>query len=85
MVPVHYYDVDVFPFQQQRCDVVQPHGWRSRGPITMNDEGGRSGQIELGMARQVGVGQECTTGALFPGVQQQPNFDAGAKECMTNI
>lgn len=51
----------------------------------MNDEGGRSGQVELGMGRQVAVGQECTTGAIFPGVEQQSNSDAGANECVTEI
>lgn len=85
VVPVHYYEVNVFPGQQQLRDAVQPHRWRSRGPIPVNDEGGWSGQVKLGMGRQVGVGHECTAGAIVPGVQQQPSPDVGSNDCVTDI
>lgn len=85
MVPVHYYDINVCPGQQQLREVFNPHRWRSRGPVTMNDEGDRFGQVKLGVRGQVGVGHECTTGAILPGVQQQPDFDAGSNDGVTEI
>lgn len=51
----------------------------------MNDKGGWSGEVKLRVGRQVGVGHESTTGAIFPGVQQQPDFDAGSNDCVTKI
>lgn len=48
----------------------------------MNDERSRSGQVEVGIGRQVCVGHECTTGDIFSGVQHQSNSEAGANERM---
>lgn len=84
-VPVHYYEINIFPGQQLLRDVIHPRWWRSCGPISMNDEGCRSGQVKLGIGRQVGVGHKCTTGGIIPGVQQQPNSEAGSNDCMTDI
>lgn len=44
----------------------------------MNYKGGYSGRAELGVGGQVGVGQESTTGVIFPGVEQQPDLEAGS-------
>lgn len=84
-VPVDYYDVNIIPGQQQLCCVMYPNWRRSRGPIPMNDEGGGSGQVKLRMGRQVGVGHQCTTGGIIPGVQQQPDCEAGSNKCVTKI
>lgn len=85
MVPVHYYDINVCPGQQQLCEVIHPRWWRSRGPITMNDECCRFGQVKMGVGGQVGVGHERATGAILPGVQQQPDSDAGSNDGVTEI
>lgn len=85
MVPVHYYEIHVLPCQQQIFDAMHPHWWRSCGPVPMNYEGGWSGELKLGVGGQVGVGHECTTGDIVPGVQQQPNFDARSNDCVTKI
>ncbi len=84
-VPVYYYDIHVFPGQQHLYDVMQPHWRRSRWPIPMNDEGGWYEEVKLGAGGQVGVGYECTTGAISPGVQQQPYFEVGANDCVIEI
>lgn len=78
VVPVHDYEIHVFAGQQELYDIRHPFGWRSCGPVPMNDEGGYSGRVELGVGGQVGVGQESTTSAIFPGVEQQPDLDAGS-------
>lgn len=49
----------------------------------MNNECGWSGQVKLGVGVQVGVGHQGATGDIIPGVQQQPNFEAGSNDCMT--
>lgn len=40
VVPVHYYEIHVVTVQQELYDLRHPGGWRSRGPVPMNDEGG---------------------------------------------
>lgn len=90
VVPVHYYEIHVCPGQQQLCNAWQPRGWRSRGPVAVNEEGSRSGDVKLGVRSWVGVGHECPTDALwdyaiFSGVQQQPHSDAGSDEGVTEI
>lgn len=85
VVPVHYDDVHVFPDQQHLHDVVQPYRWRSRGPVPVNNEGCWSGGVKLGVGGQVCVGHECTTGDIIPGVQQQPNLEAGSNDRMAEI
>lgn len=78
VVPVHYYEIHGFALQQELYDIRHPFGWRSRGPVPMNDEGGYSGRVELRVGGQVGVGQESTTGGIFLGVEQQPDLEAGS-------
>ena len=85
IVPVHHDEINVFPDQQQLCDEVQPIWGRSSGPVPMDDKGGGSGQVELGVGGQVGVGNERATGGILPGVQQQPNFEVGSNDGVTEI
>lgn len=39
----------------------------------------------MGVGGQVGVGHECTTFGIIPGVQQQPNLESGSNDCMADI
>lgn len=82
VVPVHYYKINVAPRQQQFYDLVQPCWPRATGPISMNNKGSGPWEVELRMCRQVCVGQEGTTVAIYPGVEQQPNFYISAVNCV---
>lgn len=85
VVPVHYNEIHVCPGQQQLCNVRQPLWWRPRGPVPVNEEGSRSGEVKLGVHGWVGMRHERPTGAIFTGVQQQPHADAGSEEGVTDI
>lgn len=85
VVPVHYNEIHVCPGQQQLCNVRQPLWWRPRGPVPVNEEGSRSGEVKLRVHGWVGVRHERPTGAIFTGVQQQPHSDAGSEEGVTEI
>lgn len=51
----------------------------------MNDEGGRSGWVELGKGGQVGVGHKRAAGDIIPSVQEQPNSEAGSNDGVSEI
>lgn len=84
-VPVHYDEIHVLPSQKLLDDALQPSRGRAGGPVPVDDEGGRLGGVELGVGQQVCVGHESTAGHILPGVEQQPDFDAGSNDRMTEI
>ena len=84
VVPVHHYDVGVCPGQQQLHSLIQPPRDGPCGPVPVNDEGGGSGQVELGV-EQVGVGQERAAGCILPGEQPELHLHAGANERVADI
>lgn len=85
VVPVHHDDVVVCPGQQQLREILDPRRWRSSRPEPMNDKSCRSGHVKLGMFGQVGVGHQCATGGVVPGVQQQSELQAGSDDGVTEI
>jgi len=85
-VPVHHDDVAVGPGQQQLRDLLQPRRRRSGGPVPVDDEGGRPGPVHVGVrVGRVAVGQQRAAGAIVPGVEQQPDLEAGSHDGVSEI
>lgn len=85
VVPVHYYDIQVFPGQQQLCEPVKPLWWRPRGPEPMDEKGSGSGEVEVRTGGQVSVRHHRTTAHIIPRVQQQLDSEGRSDDCMGKI
>lgn len=65
--------------------MLDPDGGCSGGPVAMDDEGGRSGEVEERLGGQVVVVELVATVEVGTGVEQQPDVQTGTNEAVGQV
>lgn len=84
-VPVHHQDIHVSLLYQQPCDVVDPDGGRASGPVAVDDEGGRSGDVEQQHFGEVVMRKLVATVQVGTCVQEQTHVQVGSNERLMEV